>query len=262
MRTVLSPFVPYLALSLVHLVILSTGPGWAVTLTKALLMPVLALAVVLAMRAVRADRARSIAGTGPVADAGAPRFGATPWLLLAGIAFSWGGDVALSFPGDGWFVVGLGSFLAAHLVYLSMFVAMRRAGAGPTGMPRPAPRVPVWALVIYPVWYVGFLSLLGPHTGALLVPVAAYGLALGAMAALAAGNGPLVATGGALFVVSDSVLGLGRFLPGYDFAWHDAAVMVSYLAAQGFIALGVVVSLRVAARPSRGPGRPAVATAP
>lgn len=249
-----APFVPYLVLSLVHLVVLSTGPGWAVTPTKALLMPALALAVVLALRVVRAQRARVDGGI-------PPRLGATPWLLLTGIAFSWGGDVALSFPGDGWFVVGLGSFLVAHLVYLSMFIGMRRAEIGPGRMPRRPRFAPVWALVVYPLWYSGFLALLGPHTGALLWPVAAYGLALGAMAALAAGNGPLLATGGALFVVSDSVLGLGRFLPGYDFPLHDAAVMVSYLAAQGFIALGVVVALRVAARPSRGPGRPAAATA-
>lgn len=249
-----APFVPYLALSLVHLVVLSTGPGWAVTTTKALLMPALALGVVLALRVVRGQLARPDGGV-------RPRLGATPWLLLAGIACSWGGDVALAFPGDGWFVVGLGSFLAAHLAYLAMFIGMRRDGIDGARMPRRHRLVPVWALVVYPLWYLGFLALLGPHTGALLVPVAAYGLALGAMAALAAGHGPLLATGGALFVVSDSVLGLGRFLPGYDFPLHDAAVMVSYLAAQGLIALGVVVALRVAVRPSRGPVRPAAATA-
>jgi uncharacterized membrane protein YhhN len=253
---VLPPFAPYFVLSLVHLVLLSTGPAWAITLSKATLMPALILAVLLA-----APRPRGVA----------------TWLLVAGIAFSWGGDVALTFAGDGWFTVGLGSFLAAHLVYLALFLRLARSrrsaelAGGATDDAR-APRAraragrsrlaPVWALVAYAVWYLAFLALLGPHTGALLVPVAAYGLALGAMAAFAAGNGPLIAWGGALFVVSDSVLGLGRFLPGYDFALHDEVVMVSYLAAQGLIALGVVVALRVAARPSRAPGRPAAATAP
>jgi len=64
------------------------------------------------------------------------------------------------------------------------------------------------------------------------------------MAATAAWHGPLVAVGGALFVLSDSVLGLGRFLPGYDFALHDLLVMSSYLAAQGLIAAGVLRTLR------------------
>lgn len=239
----LPPFAPYLVLSLVHLVLLSTGPAWAITLSKATLMPALIAAVLIA-----APRPR----------------GAAAWLVVAGLAFSWGGDVALSFPGDAWFTIGLASFLAAHLVYLALFLRLaraRRARRAPGGGRAPRRFVPVWALVVYPVWYLGFLALLGPHTGPLLVPVAAYGLALGAMAALAAGNGSLIAAGGALFVVSDSVLGMGRFLPGYDFALHDEAVMVSYLAAQGLIALGVVVALRVAAPPSLAPGRPAAATA-
>lgn len=244
----LPPFAPYLVLSLVHLVLLSTGPAWAITLSKATLMPALIAAVLI--------------------SAPRPR-GAAAWLVVAGLALSWGGDVALSFPGDAWFTIGLASFLAAHLVYLALFLRLARArrvrrapgGERPGGERVPRRVVPVWALVVYPVWYLGFLALLGPTTGPLLVPVAAYGLALGAMAALAAGNGSLIAAGGALFVVSDSVLGMGRFLPAYEFALHDEAVMVSYLAAQGLIALGVVVALRVAAPPSRAPGRPAAATA-
>ena len=41
-----------------------------------------------------------------------------------------------------------------------------------------------------------------------------------------------------------SVLGLGRFLPGYDFALHDLVVMSSYLVAQALIAAGVLRILR------------------
>jgi uncharacterized membrane protein YhhN len=80
------------------------------------------------------------------------------------------------------------------------------------------------------------------------------------MAALAGGIGGVIAVGGALFVVSDSVLALGRFLPGYEFALHDLTVMSTYLAAQGLIALGVV-RLSAPAPSSPAPGRPASATA-
>jgi hypothetical protein len=45
-RTMIAAFVPYLAVAVVHLVILATGPAWAVTATKALLMPLLVVAVV------------------------------------------------------------------------------------------------------------------------------------------------------------------------------------------------------------------------
>lgn len=212
-RTTIAAFAPYVVVAAAHLVILYTGPGWAITATKALLMPLLVLAVVVA---------------------GRPLTGATVRYLVLAIAFSWAGDVALSFPGPIAFVVGLGCFLGAHVVYIGVFVRMPRAKRLP----------PAWTLV-YAAWYAVFLALLGPHTGALLVPVALYGLVLAAMAATAGWHGPLVAVGGALFVLSDSVLGLGRFLPGYDFALHDLVVMSSYLAAQGLIAAGVLRMLRM-----------------
>ncbi|MDQ2660933.1 MAG: lysoplasmalogenase [Actinomycetota bacterium] len=215
-RTAIAAFTPYVVLAVVHLVMLVTGPGWAVTATKALLMPLLVVAVVIVAR--------------PVAGASVP---AGIRLLVLAIAFSWAGDVALSFAGTVAFVVGLGCFLVAHVVYIALFVRMPRAGRRP----------PIPSLV-YLVWFVAFLILLGPHTGALFVPVVLYGLVLAAMAATSAWHGALVAAGGALFVLSDSLLGLGRFLPGYDFALHDLLVMSSYLAAQGLIAAGVLLKLR------------------
>lgn len=215
-RTMTAAFVPYLAVAVVHLVILATGPAWAVTATKALLMPLLVVAVVIVAR--------------PLAGVPARR---SVRLLVLAIAFSWAGDLALSFAGTAAFMIGLGCFLVAHVVYIALFVGMPRAGRRP----------PAWTLV-YLVWFAAFLMLLGPHTGVLFVPVALYGVVLGAMAATSAWHGVLVATGGALFVLSDSVLGLGRFLPGYDFALHDLLVMSSYLAAQGLIAAGVLLKLR------------------
>ena len=222
-------FVPYLVLSLVQLVVLYSGPGWAVTTSKALLMPLLAAAVLIAVRRPRPSQA---------------------WLLVTALAGSWVGDVLLSFPG--WFVPGLLAFLAAHLAFIVLFLQLPlQAGRR---------RLPLWTLV-YIAWYAAFLALLAPHLGALLVPVAVYGAVLGTMAALAGGRGGLIALGGAFFVVSDSVLALGRFLPGYEFALHDLVVMSTYLAAQGLIAWGVVMGLRAAraatAQPSLAPDRPA-----
>ena len=228
----LRPFVPYIALSLVQLVVLYTGPGWAVTSSKALLMPLLAAGVLVALR--RPLRSQV-------------------WLLLAALAGSWVGDVLLSFPG--WFMPGLLAFLAAHVAFIVLFLRL------PVTAGRR--RLPAWTLV-YAAWYVAFLALLGAHLGALLVPVAVYGAVLGTMAALAGGRGGVIALGGAFFVVSDSVLALGRFLPGYEFALHDLVVMSTYLAAQGLIAWGVVTGLRAdpaaSARPSLAPDRRADAT--
>ena len=235
-RRLLVAFAPYLAVAIVHLVTLTAGADDASRLSKLLLMPALALAVVLALRPVQ---------------------GAAGWLLLAAIVLSWGGDASLTLEGEWWFIVGLGSFLLAHLAYIALFL---RLAAKATGR-----RFAPWSLA-YVVWCVAFLALLAPHLGGLLLPVAVYGAVLGTMAALASARGPFIAAGGALFVVSDSVLALGRFLPGYEFAAHDLTVMASYLAAQGLIAWGVVRAIRAArpvpAAPPPAPGRPASATAP
>ncbi|WP_395243514.1 lysoplasmalogenase [Agromyces sp. MMS24-K17] len=226
----------YAALSLIHLVLLYAGPDWAITLTKALLVPLLAAAAIVALR---------------------PRRDAPVVLLVAALAASWLGDVLLTF--DGWFVPGLLAFLAAHVAYVVLFLRLGAAASGDGGQPSRR-RPPLWTLV-YVAWYASFLALLAPHLGALLVPVAAYGAVLGAMAALAAARGRLVAVGGALFVVSDSVLALGRFLPGYEFALHDLVVMSTYLGAQALITIGVVTVLAVAVPSSPGPDRRASATA-
>jgi uncharacterized membrane protein YhhN len=233
-RPLLLAFAPYLAVAIVHLAMLVVGADDAARISKLLLMPALALAVVLALRPVR---------------------GSAALLLLAAIVLSWAGDAPLTMEGEWWFIVGLGSFLLAHLAYIALFIRMSAKGR----------RFAPWSLV-YPVWFVGFLALLGPHLGALFLPVAVYGAVLATMAALASARGAFIAVGGALFVVSDSVLALGRFLPGYEFAAHDVTVMASYIAAQGLIAVGVVRSIR-AGRPVQAPlppapGRRASATAP
>ncbi|MGW9631407.1 lysoplasmalogenase [Agromyces sp. NPDC055520] len=213
MTRIRSPFIafaPYLVVSALHLVLQYLGPAWSVTATKALLMPLLALAVVLVVRPLRAP---------------AP-------MLLAGIAFSWGGDVLLSFPGDGWFVAGLCSFLLAHVVYIVLFLRMPRGRRHP----------PAWSY-LYWAWMIVVLGLLLPHAGVLAAPIVLYAAAIGMMAVCASLHGRWIALGGAFFIVSDSVLAIGRFLPGYEFAPHDFVVMSTYLAAQGLIAWGVVASM-------------------
>src|SRR6185312_13115793 len=96
---------------------------------------------------------------------------------------------------------GLRSFLLAHVAYLVLFIRI-----GGFGRPR------AWAIV-YVVWFVVFLAVLIPGLGSLVVPVVLYGLVLGAMAAMATRVSVVVGVGAAVFVVSDTILALSRFLP-------------------------------------------------
>ena len=148
-------------------------------------------------------------------------------LILAGLGLSWLGDVALLGEGDGPFAVGLGSFLAAHILYL---VAFRRRG-------KAAVRQRVRTAGVYGLAWCVLNAVLWNRTGRLRLPVLMYGTALSAMAIAAVDTGcPATAIGGAAFLVSDSILALDKFgavkLPA-----ADAMVMASYTAAQALIAL-------------------------
>jgi uncharacterized membrane protein YhhN len=179
----LPAFTPYVVVAVVHLVALAAGDATVSGATKGFLMPALLIGLLLALCAVRPF----------------PRVLAV--LASLGLVFSWFGDVAIAQPGGVGFLLGLGGFFVAHLAYIALFVRALRLRR----MPRHS--------LVYIAWWAAFVALLAPHAGVLLVPLALYGAVLGAMAALALAGNPWIAAGGALFVVSDSLLGLHLFLP-------------------------------------------------
>jgi uncharacterized membrane protein YhhN len=156
--------------------------------------------------------------------------------LLAGLAFSLAGDVALLWPVSG-FLVGLVAFLLGHLSYLVALTSRVRLAARPIVFA-------AWAVVAGAV-----LAWLWPGVPAdLAAPVVVYVCALAAMAAQASTvwlvNRPgveaprwrLVAIGGALFVLSDAILAADKFIGGVPMPtlWN----LSIYWLAQWFIASG------------------------
>jgi len=162
------------------------------------------------------------------------------WSIVTGLGCSAVGDLSLILPGN-WFVPGLGSFLAAHLCYLWAFTGDSRLAG------RKLPFV-VWA-----AFGILLLACLWPGVaGPLRLPVLLYTLAISAMAAQASSRALakrdaaaiLAAVGAALFVASDSVLAFQRFR--HPLAWGRFVVLGTYFAAQGGIALSVVLHRRPA----------------
>lgn len=215
----LTAFAPFLALSALHLVFQFAHLSDAANISKWLLMPALLLAVLAASPARRATATA---------------------LLLAAITLSWLGDITPLYANDFFFVLGLSFFLLAHVAYLVLFMR---------GLGYSRPRA--WALV-YLLWWLGFVALLGPALGSLLIPVALYGLVLGAMAAWASRGTATIAAGGALFLISDTLLGSNKFLDALDLWQSGFLIMATYLAGQGLIAWGVVALQRKAARAGAG----------
>jgi uncharacterized membrane protein YhhN len=152
------------------------------------------------------------------------------WLMPA-LAFSAVGDWLLAIP---WwrasFIGGLGAFLVAHLCYLGALVPLAR---------RSRPRVA--AIVVVCAGCVGLLVWLWPQLGRerLTVPVTIYIAVLCAMvcAALLA-RLPTVwtAVGALCFLVSDAMIGIGRFV--LDNQALAVPIWWAYAAAQILITAG------------------------
>lgn len=203
---------PYVVLAIIHVIALAAQSPLAAP-TKLTLMPLLALPVVAA-----APRLR-------------PRV--TVALLLTALLLSWLGDGAGAFfPGGPELPLMLLFFGLAHVVYIVVFLRFASIR-----------RLPRWTL-LYAAWWVGMLAVVGPHVGNLFFAVAAYGLVLAGTAATSARGNAVIATGGAFFLASDSILAFRLFLPDAMPAWTSPAVMLTYTLGQGLIIAGVIRALR------------------
>jgi uncharacterized membrane protein YhhN len=172
-------------------------------------------------------------------------------VLLAAIGFRvdvlLGGALALSAVGDfflgvrRWgrlegeslFLIGLGSFLIAHLVYVAMFrryrMDLRKLG--------PARVLGVIAIVLA---LGAVLGMLRASLGNLLIPVVVYAVVLcvmGISAMLADLGTPLAAIGALLFIASDAMLAVSKFRGPY--LGSVQLIWTSYYVAQAFILRGV-----------------------
>lgn len=200
------PVLVYIGLAVLYMATLPRKPYAGSYLVKA--APILLLAWVAATRV-----------DGP----------ARVWLLLA-LLFSAAGDVLLDLDtGDSpFFVAGLGAFLVAHIWYV---VAFSTGGLV----------VGATAWVVVPVVTAAALLLwrLYPRLGRLRGPVVAYVTVIVAMtttAALGRASSGLLLVGALLFMLSDSLIAVNKFLR--PIPARDYLVMATYYAAQCLITLG------------------------
>lgn len=159
------------------------------------------------------------------------------WILVA-LALSLCGDVFLMF-GDGArtsdraFVAGLVSFLLAHVAFVLAFAQGLRA-----------PVLPGWLAGVM-FYAIGLLFVLLPRAGTLKLPVLVYCLVLAAMVFAAAARHASfheadtlrAVLGALLFLVSDSLLAVRRFVGRYRGA--QALILSTYWSAIGLIAWSV-----------------------
>lgn len=144
------------------------------------------------------------------------------WIGI-GLVFSLAGDILLDWPGD-LFVFGLGAFLLGHLAYVRAYCSDSR---------QPALAALLLALIAGGAM---FAVLASSGLGELLIPVACYATVISLMLwralarighrAIAARSAGLAAAGAALFVISDSLIGIDRFVMSFDAAPY--AIILTY----------------------------------
>lgn len=203
----------YILLSVVHcLILFFMGESVLRMISKATLMPVLA-GIIICNRS-------NLPGKVFIA-------------LLMAVVMSWLGDVFLLFDHDYpvFFMLGLGSFLLAHIFYAVMIIPGFRLKPGYIILF-------ILAVGVYAYLLTGLLS---PQLGDLKIPVYAYAAVLCGLLMLALGNMlafkwphyTLLISGAAFFVASDSILAFQKFIAPLPLG--GILVMSTYLAAQGLL---------------------------
>ena len=135
--------------------------------------------------------------------------------LLFALSFSALGDVLLALDAGQLFIGGLAAFFVSHAFYIITMLPIKNW------------RLDVVLLYLFLAIIVFYLFY--PNLNNMLIPVIFYMLVLSIMASLTwmtdKSNGFLV-LGGAVFVISDSILGLNRFY--FEIIHADIAIMCSY----------------------------------
>ncbi len=164
------------------------------------------------------------------------------WLL--GLAFSTAGDILLMFTGKqsggNFFLLGLCSFLCAHLCFIK---ALNQWRAPDKGLVQ---REPEWILPFLG-YIVGFLWFLWAGIpSAMKVPVTIYAIVISIMMIsvlqlrdmLPKAIFYLLFCGAVLFALSDSMIALNKF--GSAFPMARVAIMLTYILGQSLMAYGIV----------------------
>ncbi|MEI9918020.1 MAG: lysoplasmalogenase [Bacteroidota bacterium] len=163
-------------------------------------------------------------------------------LMIALIA-CWLGDVALMFVGlkASWFMTGLVLFLAGHIFYIITYRQHRSESEENALLPVQKIRFSLPVVLAG----TGLVVILFPVLGALKFPVIIYATAIMVMVMSAifrfgrtnSKSFWLVLTGAVLFMVSDSILAINRFLGAIEMG--GVLIMLTYIAAQFLIVEGL-----------------------
>jgi uncharacterized membrane protein YhhN len=149
-------------------------------------------------------------------------------LLFVSLLFCAAGDVALELGTEKYFIVGLGLFLIAQIMFIVTFsrdFKMQRS------------RIPI--IVILAIYALAIASIITPSLGEMTIPVYFYLVVItlmGIFAALRGAKNKFTLYGAASFIVSDSILAINKFM--MPVPATDYIVMITYYLALFLIVYG------------------------
>ncbi len=208
----------YFAVSLLFILIEMNAGNNIAIINKALIMPLLAVILIINIR---------------------PSYMRMDILIIAGLFFSWAGDIFLELPeSEVMFVPGLASFLLAHVMYLTVFFTTK--GKNYIILKRSFLLLPV---IIYGVVLIGYLY---KSLGDMRLPVIVYAVVILTMLSgainrynkVTSRSYNLVLAGAILFVLSDSMIAVNKF--SYSIPSARIFIMTTYIIAQYLIVTGYI----------------------
>lgn len=169
----------------------------------------------------------------------------TGMLLFISFLFASVGDVSLTFKGEKPFLIGLVSFLLAHIFTSILFLHLMH-------FPAQINLLQKGLILLFIVFAFVMWNSLKPTLGSLKIPVICYMfflISMGITGVLAKGNNAYIVSGVCLFIASDSMLAWQKFKFGNKVLkkknigwWFDYFIWATYYLAQVFVLFGVVGS--------------------
>lgn len=163
--------------------------------------------------------------------------------LYIALLFCWIGDVSLMFVSlnEIWFMIGLVAFLLGHLFYILTYRQHRSESSEAELMPFQKMRFSLPVVLAG----TGLVTILFPVLGGLKIPVIIYAttiivMVMNAIFRFGRTNNKsfwFVMLGAILFMVSDSVLAINKFLGAIEMG--GVYIMLTYISAQYFIVEGL-----------------------
>lgn len=162
-------------------------------------------------------------------------------LYVLALIFSFFGDVFLMFSGELYFIIGLISFLIAHLLFIKIVINQ---------IQKQSISKVIISTIPFLVLFLGLILFLKDFLNNLLIPVIIYGLTICTFGTVSLINylstksrkSLLMLIGSIIFITSDSVLAINKFYNSSHL--FEVIIMITYILAQYLIFRSMVYRIK------------------